>query len=161
MTYDEYRKYKAMDEMREKQLQVNLTKVSEDGSSADDRANTKAHSELAKEEPIDSLDSLLENYRNASFAPMPFIKDKDKWAEQHEINHQIQLAETVQAIKDLFSRESSKREADIRIDQTKLLQEGEERFGKVDWKQALYELSDRVKISGELESGTADGGDDE
>lgn len=38
-----------------------------------------------------------------------------------------------------------------KIEQTKLLQGAQEKFGRVDFKQALYELEDRKKIGGETD----------
>lgn len=102
--------------------------VTEVGSSMDSHANTKPSRELAKEEPIDSLDDLLD-------IPNILRMASEKGADVSNPDSHIQLrivfydgnTETYpttlsynlvkQAIKDLFSRESSKREAEIRIDE--------------------------------------------
>jgi len=51
----------------------------------------------------------------------------------------ITEAEAVEAIE--------AREAEARIDQTELLQRAEDKFGKVDWEAAIYELKDRKRFA--------------
>lgn len=91
--------------------------VTEVGSSMDSHANTKPSRELAKEEPIDSLDSILTDHRIAWLQMLNELNDEIiSVPEMLEIKAKI-ITDTKQAIKDLFSRESSKREAEIRIDE--------------------------------------------
>lgn len=75
---------------------------------------TSPSSSTMDDEP--TIKEILENYRAASFSPIPFEPDYSKWNEKHEKIHQSMLEEAEAALQQLIKDASEQPQLPVIID---------------------------------------------